>query len=133
MYLYPPFYNYLNFKSIVNLVVYDCVLIWRNIMKTFIYMTLFFLTLNSLYAQELQDINSSEKKSSNYKLSLTSFDFDKRDLIVPGVTLDLTPEESKYKTFHVTLAHNLFKSLGSSLEKVNLMKTALYAQMNFRF
>jgi len=92
-------------------------------MKTLIYTIVFFLTLNTLYAQE----------SSNSKISLTSLDFAKTDKIVPGVTLDLTPNESKYKKFQVTLAHNLFKSIGSSTQRVNPMETALYAQMNFRF
>ena len=102
-------------------------------MKTLIYTTLFFLTLNSLYAQEIQHINSTEKESSDSKISLSTLDFDKRDSIVPGVTLDLTPNESRYRKFQVTLAHNLFKSASSIVDKVNPMKTALYAQMNFRF
>ena len=102
-------------------------------MKTLIYTTLFFLTLNTLYAQEVQHINSANNVSSDYKLSLTSLDFAKTDKIIPGVTLDLTPSESKYEKFQVTLAHNLFKSASSLFEKVNPMETALYAQMNFRF
>ena len=96
---------------------------WRNIMKTLIYTTLFFLTLNTLYAQEVQ----------HYQLSLTSLDFAKTDKIIPGVTLDLTPKEAKDRKFQVTLAHNLFKSVGSLVKRVNPMKTALYAQMHFRF
>ena len=102
-------------------------------MKTLIYTILFFLTLNSLYAQEIQDTNSADKESSNSKISLTSLDFAKTDKVVPGITLDLTPEEDKYKKIQVTLAHNLFKSEGSSVERVNPAQTALYAQMNFRF
>jgi len=102
-------------------------------MKTLIYTMLFFLTLNSLYAEEIQHINSSDKESSNSKISLTSLDFAKTDKIIPAVTLDLTPVKEKYKKFQVTLAHNLFKSIGSSVEKANPMETALYAQMSFRF
>ena len=102
-------------------------------MKTLIYTILFFLTLNSLYAQEVQHINSGDKESSDSKISLTSLDFAKTDKLIPAVTLDLTPAQDKYKKIQVTLAHNLFKSVASSVERVNPMETALYAQMNFRF
>ena len=102
-------------------------------MKILIYTILFFLTLNSLYAQEVQHINSTDKESSNSKISLTSLDFARTDKIIPAVTLDLTPVQEKYKKFQVTLAHNLFKSVGSSVERVNPMETALYAQMSFKF
>jgi|GEM_PF-6584468 len=102
-------------------------------MKTLIYTILFFLTLNSLYAQEVLHINSSDKKSSDSKITLTSLDFAKTDKIIPAITLNLTPVQDKYRKIQVTLAHNLFKSLGSSVERVNPMKTALYAQMSFRF
>ena len=102
-------------------------------MKTLIYTILFFLTLNSLYAQEIQHINNTDKESSNSKISLTSLDFAKTDKIIPAVTLDLTPVQEKYKKFQVTLAHNLFKSVGSSVERENPMETALYAQMSFKF
>lgn len=102
-------------------------------MKTLIYTILFFLTLNSMYAQEVQHITSSDKESSNSKITLTSLDFAKTDKVIPGITLDLTPAQNKYRKFQVTLAHNLFKSIGSSDDKVNSMETALYAQMNFRF
>jgi len=102
-------------------------------MKTLIYTILFFLTLNSLYAQEVQEINSSDKKSSNSKISLTSLDFAKTDQIIPAITLNLMPVKDKYKKFEVTLAHDLFKSIGSSVEKVNPTETTLYAQMSFRF
>ena len=102
-------------------------------MKTLIYTILFFLTLNSLYAQEVQDIKNADKESSNSKITLTSLDFAKTDKIVPAITLDLTPVQDKYRKFQVTLAHSLFKSVSSSVEKVNPMQTALYAQMNFRF
>ncbi len=102
-------------------------------MKTLIYTILFFLTLNSLYAQEVQDIKSADKESLNSKITLTSLDFAKTDKIIPAITLDLTPVQDKYRKFQVTLAHNLFKSLGSSVERENPMETALYAQMNFRF
>ena len=102
-------------------------------MKTLIYTILFFLTLNSLYAQEVQDIKSADKESASSKITLTRLAFAKTDKIIPGITLDLTPVQEKYKKFQVTLAHNLFKSLGSSVEKESLIGTALYAQMNFRF
>lgn len=97
------------------------------------YTLLFFLTLNSLYAQEVQHVKIADKKSLNSKISLTSLDFAKTDKIIPAVTLDLTPVQGKYKKFQVTLAHNLFKSFGSSLERANPMETTLYAQMSFRF
>jgi len=109
-------------------------------MKALIYTTLFFLTLNTLYAQELPLINSNTDESSNYEFSLTNLDFAKKDSVESGVTLDLTgvslnltSKESTYSKFKVTVAHNLLKSASALLEKANPMKTALYAQMNFRF
>ena len=110
-------------------------------MKTLIYSTLFFLTLNSLYAQELPNINgATDKENSSYEFSLTNLDFAKKDSVESGVTLDLTgvslnliSKESTYSKFKVTVAHNLFKSASALLEKANPMKTALYAQMNFKF
>ncbi len=102
-------------------------------MKTLIYTILFFLTLNTLCAQEVQHPDVNNNESSDYKLSLTSLDFAKTDKIVPGVTLDLTDKEYSYEKFTLTLAHNLFKSTDSSVEKINPIETALYAQMNFRF
>ena len=102
-------------------------------MKTLIYTILFFLTLNSLYAQEVQQINSSDKKSSNSKITLSSLDFAKTDKIIPAITLNLLPVKDKYKKFEVPLAHDLFKSIGSSVEKVSPTETTLYAQMSFKF
>ena len=110
-------------------------------MKISIYLTLFFLTLNSLYAQELPHINSDTEKNSSYEFSLTSLDFAEKDstdsgvsLDLTGVSLNLTPKESTYEKIKVTVAHNLFKSASALFEKVNPMKSAaLYAQMNFRF
>ncbi|MEN8303019.1 MAG: hypothetical protein ABFQ64_02965 [Campylobacterota bacterium] len=101
-------------------------------MKTLIYTILFFLTLNTLYAHEVQHPESNNE-SSEYKLSLTTLDFAKTDKIVPGITLDLTDETYSYESFTLTLAHNLFKSADSLIDKVNPMKTAVYAQLNFRF
>ena len=101
-------------------------------MKTLIFTTLFFLTLNTLYAHEVQHPDT-DNVSSDYKLSLTSLDFAKTDKIVPGITLDLTDKEYSYERFTLTLAHNLFKSASVLFEKVNPMETALYAQLNFRF
>ncbi len=103
-------------------------------MKAFIYSILFFLTLSSSYAQEVQNINSAqEQDTTEYKFSITTLDFAKTDTVVPGIMLDLTEKEYSYDKFTLTLAHNLFKSTGSSVEKENPMKTTLYAQMNFRF
>jgi len=101
-------------------------------MKTLIYTILFFLTLNTLYAYEVQHPDANYK-SSDYKLSLTTLDFAKTDKIVPGITLDLTDKEYSYERFTLTLAHNLFKAKESLIEKVNPMETAVYAQLNFRF
>ena len=109
-------------------------------MKISIYLTLFFLTLNSLYAQEVQNINSDADKNSGYEFSLNSLDFAEKDSVDSGVSLDLTgvslnltSKESTYEKLKVTVAHNRFKSASSLLEKVNPMKSVLYAQMNFRF
>ena len=109
-------------------------------MKALIYPILFFLTLNSLNAQEAQDVNVVNKENSSYEFSLTSLDFAKKDSVDSGVTMDLTgvsfnltPKESTYEKFKVTVVHNLFKSASSLLGKVNPLKTALYAQLNFRF
>ena len=102
-------------------------------MKTLIYTILFFLTLDSIYAQEVQHVSNGDKESSDSKITLTSLDFAKTDKIIPAITLDLTPVEDKNRKFQVTLAHSIFKSVSSSVEKVNPTQTALYAQMNFRF
>jgi hypothetical protein len=110
-------------------------------MKTLIYATVLFLTFNSLYAQELPHSNSAtDKENSSYEFSLTSLDFAKKDSVdsglsvdLTGVSLNLTSKESTYEKFRVTLAHNLFKSASALLENVNPTKTALYAQLNFRF
>ena len=109
-------------------------------MKTLIYAILFFLTLNSLYAQELPFSSATNKENSSYEFSLNSLDFTTEDSInsgltlgLKGVSLNLTPKESTYEKFKVTLAHNLFKSASALLENVNPIKTTLYAQMNFRF
>ena len=110
-------------------------------MKTLIYTTVFFLTLNTLYAQELpQSDSATDKENSSYEFSLNSLDFAKKDSLdsgvsvdLTGVSLNLTPKESTYKKFKVTLAHNLFKSASALLENVNPVKTALYAQLSFRF
>ena len=108
-------------------------------MKTLIYATVFFLTLNTLYAQELpQSDSATDKENSSYEFSLNSLNFVEKDSVDSGVTVDLTgvsltSKESKYEKFKVTVAHNLFKSASALFENVNPAKTALYAQMNFRF
>ncbi len=110
-------------------------------MKISIYLTLFFLTLNSLYAQEVPNINSDEDINSSYEFSLNSLDVVEKDSVDSGVTVDLrgvslnsTNKESGYEKFKVTVAHNFFKSASSLLEKANPMdSSALYAEMNFRF
>ena len=99
-------------------------------MKTFTYFIVSFLFLTTLNAGEIARLDT---KADGAKLSITTLDFDKRGVAIPGVTLNLTPLKSIYKKFTVTLAHNLFKSANSLFEKANPMETALYAQLSFRF
>ena len=103
-------------------------------MKTSIYFTVLFLMFSSLYADETAYMNSSQtNETSSSTFSVSALDFDKKDTVVPGVTIDLTSKTSVYNQFKVTLARNFFKTATSIVENVNPMETTLYAQISFRF
>lgn len=104
-------------------------------MKLAIFFLVAFSMLGTLGARELSlDRNLGQIKKSKYEISVSKFDFDAQDKIMPGVTLLINDSISNKSKIEFTLARTLSTYDGRGIfTGLTPMETAVYARLSYRF